>query len=158
MHQFSRDLQNMNQLMSIYSTNGIFSPIQYDPNLIGLPIPLEPVSHGNCSCATSSSCIELVVYNNQIVPGFNVGCLLLETLFQSTLVCLYNQTCMDQININYLPVGLLNARSNHGFSINRSVELLIDNFLDQQRVVSIDCAKFFTECQPANCFYSTSHR
>ena len=157
-YKFARDLQNANQVMSIFSTNWVYSPIQYDPNRIGLAIPLEPVSHGNCSCATSSSCIEPVLHNNQIVPGFVIGCQPMESLWRSTLACLYNQTCIDQININRLSVTPLSVEFNSSFSIHRTVEELIDNALDQQWSIAINYTKFFSECQPANCFYSTNRQ
>ncbi|CAF1343282.1 unnamed protein product [Rotaria sp. Silwood1] len=153
-----RDLINDNQILSIYSTNWIFSPIKYNPNLIGLPIPLKPVSHGNCSCATSSACVEPVYYNGQIVLGFVVGCHPMQSLFQSTLICLYNQSCVDQININQLPVTSLIASSNNQYPINRTIEQLIDAAFDEQWSVDIDYPRFFNECQPTTCVYSISAR
>jgi hypothetical protein len=88
LYKCTRDLIHDNQLISIYSTNWIYSPIKYDRNLIGLPIPLKPVSHGNCLCSTSSTRVEPVNHNGQIIPGFFVGCLPMESIFQSTLICL----------------------------------------------------------------------
>lgn len=154
MYKFARDLENNNQMMTIYSSNWIYSPIKYDSNRIGLPIPLIPVSHGNCSCSISFDCAEPVIYNGKIVPGFVLGCLPFESLFQSTLICLYNQTCIDQININNLSVIPLTPPLNNQLSINRTIEELIDNALDQQWTVNISYSSFFNECQPTSCSYS----
>ena len=107
LYKCSRDLINDNQLLSVYSTNWVPAPREFDPNLIGLPIPLVPVSHGNCSCATSSACVEPVHYNGHIVPGFVVSCHPMQSIFQSTLACLYNQTCIEQINFHNLSVTSL---------------------------------------------------
>jgi hypothetical protein len=159
MYNFARDLENANQLMTIYSTNWVYASINYDPNLIGLAIPLEPVSHGNCSCAVSSNCVEPITLNGQIVPGLLLGCLPLESLFQSTLICLYNQTCINQININHLNVTPLIPPMDSELSINRTVGDLVDNALDLTWSVEISYANFFDQCSPASCVYSVNqHR
>ncbi|CAF1677223.1 unnamed protein product, partial [Didymodactylos carnosus] len=33
-----------------------------------------------------------------LVPGFLSGCYIIEALLQSSLVCLYDQTCLDQLS------------------------------------------------------------
>jgi hypothetical protein len=158
MHNFALDLENVNQMMTIYSTNWVYAPIEYDPNLIGLPIPLEPVSHRNCSCAVSSICSEPITLNGQIVPGFVLGCLPLQSLFQSTLICLYNQTCINQININNLNVTPLIPPANSELSINRTIGDLLDNALDLYWPVDISYTEFFNQCSPASCSYSVNQR
>lgn len=158
LYKCARDLMSDNQLMSVYSTNWIYSPVKYDPNFSGLPIPLKPVSHGNCSCFTSSTCREPVQHNGEIVPGFVVGCLPMSSIFQSTLICLYNKTCIDRININSLPVTSLLNQSNNQYPIDRTIEQLVDNAFDEQWSIHIDYSQFFNECQPAKCFYAVSHQ
>ena len=155
---FTRDLENDMQMMTIYSTNWDYAPVQYDPNLVGLPIPLVPVSHGNCSCGISSKCLEPITLDNHVIPGLFLGCLPLESIFQSTPVCLYNQTCVNQININNLNVTALISPTNNELSMNRTVEKIVDNALDMQWSIDINYTKFFYECQPASCSYSTNER
>ena len=158
LYKGSRDLINDNQLLSIYSTSWIPLPVKFDSNLIGLPIPLAPVSHGNCSCATSSICNEPVHYNGHIVPGFVVSCHPMQSIFQSTLICLYNQSCINQINFGNLPFTALVIPSNKEYPINRTIEQLIDTAFDTQWSFDVDYSKFFSQCQPTNCLYSVSHR
>ena len=158
MYGFGRELGNDIQMVTIYSTSWVFAPVKYDPNLVGLPIPLIPVSHGNCSCGVSSKCLEPTTLDGQVVPGLVLGCLPLESIFQSSLACLYNQTCIDQINLKKLNVTALVPPTNHELSIDRTIEKLVDNALDLQWSVDINYTRFFDECHPVICSYSVNER
>ncbi|UJR19292.1 hypothetical protein I4U23_022421 [Adineta vaga] len=155
---FAKELMNSNQLMTIFSLNWIYSSIKFDPNLIGLGISLQPISHGNCSCSISADCTEPVIHNGEIIPGFVVGCAPINSLFQSSLICLYNQTCLNQININQIPITPLIAPLNNKYSINRTVSQLVDNVFDKQWSVDTSYAQYFKQCQPASCSYSFNPR
>ncbi|UJR12021.1 hypothetical protein I4U23_016199 [Adineta vaga] len=155
---FAKELMNSNQLMTIFSSNWIYSSIKFDPNLNGLGIPLQPISHGNCSCSISSNCTEPVTHNGEIIPGFAVGCAPINSLFQSSLICLYNQTCLNQININQIPITPLIAPLNNKYSINRTVSQLVDNVFDKQWSVDTSYTHYFKQCQPASCSYSFNPR
>lgn len=158
MYGFGRELGNDIQMVTIYSTNWVFAPVKYDPNLVGLPIPLVPVSHGNCSCAVSSKCLEPITLDGQVVPGLMLACLPLESVFKSSIACLYNQTCIDHINLNKLNVTPLVPPTNREWSIDRTVEKIVDNALDLQWSVDINYARFFHECHPVICSYSINER
>ena len=158
MYNFARDLESANQMLTIYSTNWMYAPIHYDSHRVGLPVPLIPMSHGNCSCATSSKCIQPVYLKEQLIPGFVLGCLPFESLFQSTLVCLYNRTCINQINLGNLTVRPLIPPSNRTLSINRTIEELINSAFDMDWSVNISYSRFFQECKPASCSYSYNYR
>ena len=145
--------------MSVYSLNWIYSP-RYDLNMSSYQIPTKPIGHGgNCSCAISSSCIESVFINDQIIPGFLVGCSSLESLMRSTLICLYNQTCLDLINIaNISTITPLNASLSTQFPPNMTVENMIPNMFIEQWSYNVSYSAFFTQCQPSSCSYSVSQR
>ena len=145
-------------MLTIYSTNWAYAPVQFDPNRIGLPLPLVPVSRRNCSYLTTTECFESVMHRNLIVPGLYVGCLPIQSLFRSSLDCLYNQTCFDRINMDRLSVSSLSAPSNPALSINRTIEQLVDNALDLDWSVKIDFTKFYDECLPTSCSYSIIRR
>ena len=80
MYGFSRAREDDIQIMIIYSTNWVFAPVKYDPSLVGLPIPLLPVSHGNCSCGVSYKCLVPITLDGQVVRGLVLGCLPLESI------------------------------------------------------------------------------
>ena len=81
-------------------------------------IVLEAMDYGNeCFCALSRSCRSLTqIYDLDVgaqesipffsIPNFFIGCLPVEALFQSTLECFYNQSCMLEIDqYMYSPSG-----------------------------------------------------
>ena len=158
MYKFARDLEHSNQMMTVYSTNWAFTPIEFDPTRVGLPIPLTPISYGNCSCSISTQCSGPLLHQGQPVPGFRLSCLPTQSFFQTTLICLYNQTCIDQINIDRLPIAPLVSRSQSPLTINRTVEQLLENALDLEWFVELSYADFYDQCEPTSCTYSTSSR
>jgi hypothetical protein len=89
--------------------------------------------------------------NGQVIPGFVLGCLPIESLFRSSLICLYNQTCIDQINLNNLTVTPLIPPANNELSINRTVEDILNNALDLTWSVNISYAEFYNQCSPSSC-------
>ncbi len=157
--QFARDSTQGNQLMSVYSLDWVFSP-RYNLNMSYYIIPTRPVSHGqNCSCATSSTCTEPVFVSGQIIPGFVLGCSSLESLLRSTLSCLYNQTCLNLINIaNLSTINPLDALLSSRFSPNMTVEEIIPTIFIEQWSSNVSYSAFFTLCQPLSCSYSMSQR
>lgn len=148
-------LVNANQLMTVYATNWIFSIRDTDS---GKLVITQPVPHGNCSCTTDLSCSEPVRMNGQIIPGFVVGCLSLESLFQSSLVCLYNQTCVDSINMARSSVRALNASLMDASLLGRSIIQLVNNAFDEEWQVNVSYSSYFEQCRPSQCFYSVSKR
>lgn len=157
--QCGRDSIHGNQLLTAYSTNWVFSP-RYDTNMSYYSFATQPVSHGsNCSCATSSACTEPVFLNGQMIPGFVLGCIPFESLVRSTLVCLYNQTCVDLINTGDLPaIQLLNASLSSQYSVNATVDELVKNMLVEEWSFNISYSNFFNECKPAVCTYLISEQ
>ena len=65
---------------------------------------LEDPRFTHCSCESSVKC-TLPSYIGDFssgiepffVPGMSVGCTIVDTLMQSSLICFYNQTCIDRI-------------------------------------------------------------
>ena len=88
MYKFARDLEHSNQMMTVYLTNWAFTPIEFDWTRIGLPIPLRSISYGNCSCSTSTQCSGPLFFQGEPIPGFRISCLPIQSLFQTTLICL----------------------------------------------------------------------
>ena len=158
MYKNARDFINNNQMLSIYSSNWVFSPMTNMNDFVDVPISMEPVSYGNCSCATSSVCFESVTLYGQIIPGFVISCIPLQSLFLSTLACLYNETCIEQINNNHLSVTPLIRSSNSQFSINRTIEEIIDNAFDIDWFVNVNYSNYFNACRPSNCTYSVERQ
>ncbi|CAF3386190.1 unnamed protein product [Rotaria sp. Silwood2] len=157
--RLGREIIQKNQLINVFSLNWVYS-LEGNNQVPYYRIPTRPISHGpNCSCATSSACTEPVFIGNEIVPGFTLGCSPMESLLRSTLTCLYNQTCLNLINIRNLSfIHPLDASLPSRFMLNSTVENLTANAFVEQWLYNISYSTFYSTCQPSICTYSVSKR
>ena len=91
-----------------------FYNFKYSINQSNGEINMVPVQYSNCSCEFSQQCrtptlvgmgyqAALGAYGPFTIDDFFVGCSLLDALAQSTLQCLYNRTCLDDIRTYITP-------------------------------------------------------
>lgn len=146
--------------------------------LLRYPLPNDPNSF--CSCQQSFDCVSPAgIYENLTsisvldafgalqpmvnstirLPGMLVGCFPLNTVLQSTLECLFNQTCLDLLkSVIYhssppLVTPLVNNPTNR-FSPNMTVQNIINALLIEDWNGFGDYSAFFDQCQPSFCTYS----
>lgn len=112
-----------------------------------------------CSCAKNSTCSSSASINGWIVPGFRVGCDPLESLLQSTLECLYDETCIKKLrkkdqysNVTIRPLKLTLSSSNI------TVQSLIDAFMVDDWNYSIMYDYYYAACAPLSCTYIITDR
>ncbi|CAF3848222.1 unnamed protein product [Rotaria sp. Silwood1] len=97
-----------------------------------------------------------------MIPGFQVGCVPQNALFQSTLECFYNQTCLNIVISltgalrTVSPLNISNSFSR--FSPTTTIAVLIDNLMIESWENSIDFATYFQICAPKICSYSYVQR
>ncbi|CAF1191426.1 unnamed protein product [Adineta steineri] len=113
--QLIRDITHGNTFISSFRLNWRWLVVGKSDNST---VPIGAISPtNNCSCGTRSDCVQpggiyMLGYNYGLyggistpntqmfaMPGFNVGCSSVETLLRSTFECLYNQTCIDQLQM-----------------------------------------------------------
>ncbi|CAF4240698.1 unnamed protein product, partial [Adineta steineri] len=123
-------------------------------------------SYGNCSCASSATCAygcPIYDSNNSkvifTVPGIYIGCYVIEALLQSNLQCFYNKTCINQVQsyfTYYLSMNLTTLDSSLlvRFSMNSTMEELVDALMVEEWNSSIIYDGYYNECQPSKCSYS----
>lgn len=116
-----RFLLNIQLVQAVHSGNKLYSNLGGIAGRMtgefGEVIFQTDQSPNNCSCALSSLCrsdtaifdledysIESILYF--YIPNFFVGCFPVEALYQSTLECFYNCSCMIKIDqYMYSPLG-----------------------------------------------------
>ncbi|CAF1195281.1 unnamed protein product [Adineta steineri] len=96
------------------------------------------------------------------VSGFFAGCTPLEALLQSTFDCLYEIECLQLLfdyfprlnhsHINWTDSVLTSKQQNLSFNDYLN-ELLIDEWSPK-----INYSKYFDQCHPSFCTYTTAHR
>ena len=121
---------------------------------------VEPRSYGtsqsNCSCGLDAKCTSWAFIDTWLVPGFHVGCYPLEALLQSTLECLYSDTCLNTLshfsNVTIQPLDSSTSSSNV------AVQSLVDHLMVDRWETSVSYDRYYAACAPSSCTYSTSGR
>jgi hypothetical protein len=167
-------LLSLTMIRSTTQANTLFSALQtnYQPFIINYTFYSAFIiqTYNNCSCASSSTCIEpSSIYNHLTlkslfdVSGFYVGCYVIESLLQSTLEYFYDQEYIDKLR-TYLPMSssidviALNRSSASVYYINSTIQELIDNLMIEQWNPSILYEQYYNECQPTQCRYTFETR
>jgi hypothetical protein len=145
-----RNTTQANALFSALETNCELY-LTYDRTKFGM----RHKEYKDCNCAFSSKCTEQF-YN---VPGFYAGCFVVESLFQSTLECFYDQQCIDNLIRSLLPspsmnVTALDASSSSNYPKNSTIKKLVDNLMIEQWNTTTVFENYYNACQPKQCTYT----
>jgi hypothetical protein len=154
-----RDTTQANALWSARSTNYLIAGNKGGTPLTGI------MEYEYCLCSSSSACIaSSSIYQAPnpeklfVVPGFYIGCYVLEALLKSTLECFYHQTCFNQLQMYFssssaINATALNSSSPSNYSINSTIKDLVGNLMIEQWNVSTMYERYYNECQPTQCTY-----
>ena len=167
--QIVRDTTHGNALFNTFTTNWFFekSPIGAHT----LPILSRPVdfSDEDCSCATTSSCMQKTYFNwstyERIIDGVITGCSPLESFLRSTLECIYDQDCLDFMCFisfrlfrpgvsRFSNVSVLGMNSSKRFSPQTKIESILNVMMIDEWSNSSSYEQFYNACAPALCTYS----
>jgi hypothetical protein len=164
-----------NQLATVFMSNWKFVRRYLNPN-VGSTTPETlnvlltlPQTYGTekCSCGIQSNCSqlsELLFYipNRSLIqpiPGFHVGCLTLDSVLKLSLICLYNQTCLDMIQRSaYMsqPVRAEILTYSPLLPPNTTIEKMLSQLFVSEWLQNISFDRYFNECAPQSCQYSYS--
>jgi hypothetical protein len=161
-----RDINHANALFSGRFTNfdltGLISSWRTDIEFLK-PVPWV---YSGCSCSRSSTCIEQAsIYSDQTfiaandMPGLYIGCFMTEAVLQSNLGCFYDQTCLAQF-LSYLvgnssiEVNALDRSSLIRFSVQSTIQELVNNLMIEQWNFSSSFENYYRECHPIECTYT----
>jgi hypothetical protein len=156
-----RETTQANGLFSALFTN-LFASVEKDTN----KILISTFLYDGCICSFSSTCTTpFYILKYSIgepiffyVPGFYIGCYVIEALLQSTLECFYDQECIDQLQSFIFWSPLINPRALNSslssvYSINSTIKDLIDNLMIEEWNVSTIYETYYNECHPTQCTY-----
>ena len=161
-----RDAAQINALLSARFTNYAF---WYNVPLNRTIVVIE-VLDDDCLCSQSSQCITNMAFYDYFtlamlwsVPGLRVGCFAVEGLRQSTFQCLYDQTCLDQLQNQLqsespIDVALLDASKLIRFQSNTTVGDLLSHLMVEEWVTNMNYEPYYASCQPAQCRYTITTR
>jgi hypothetical protein len=157
-----RDTTQANALLSILKTN---YALYFIKSLNRVQTATLTYSR-NCSCDSSSTCIQPAFIDNAVilprsfdVPGFYIGCYVIEALLPSTLECFYSQYCIDKLQ-SYLNASsrmnaiALDASLPSQYFENTTIQELVNNLMIEQWNLLMTYEKYYNECQPTQCTYT----
>jgi hypothetical protein len=96
------------------------------------------------------------------VSGFVVGCFPVESLLQSTLECLFDSSCLENIRTfipssNITGVYALNT-SQTRFAPNTFIEIIINNLFVEKWLMKPSFSNYYAQCAPILCTYTILKR
>ena len=158
-----RRIASANQVVSALGTNYY---LRYPPGNSSSSTRPEMSSRtfGNCSCLRSEGCPHVTTFHDVngnliTVPGITADCLLMDGVLASTLECYYNQSCLSllQQSLSIVMEPLSNDLNKH-FTINSTVEMLLNEIMIDEMTTDIQFNLFYSQCNPVYCSYSYAHR
>ena len=93
-----------------------------------------------------------------VVPGSVSGCVPLESLLASSLECLYNTTCISHLSSPQSPIEQLKYTNKTQYTINSTVEELLEHLMIEQWTPNISFTAYFAKCNPTWCNYTIPTR
>ena len=164
-----RDIINGNAFISSFSLNWHWPR---ELNDLVHPLPINPViMNDGCSCGTQSDCTDSGGIHHKlnntptfIIPGWNVGCSVVETLLHSTLECFYNETCLDLL-LNYtktvpeflrslINISIINSSNESRFKSDTIIQNIADELFVEEWNINISYSSFYNQCAPNACYYT----
>ena len=159
MLDFIRHMAQGNGIVSSLMSNWYFHTLSKISESSFWSSPRAYGERNSCSCVTNSMCTSPAAVNETLIPGFLIGCYVLDALLQSTLECLYNITCIEKIQSLYTTQNIVIRPLNNSLSSpNETVKNLIDTLLIDRFETNISYQNYYIACSPLSCTYSTYDR
>ena len=167
-----RFLLNIQLVQAIHSGNQLYSNlggiVGRMTGEFGEVIFQTEQSPNNCSCALTPSCrsgtaiFDLEDYSNEgiqyfSIPNFFAGCFPVEALYQSTLECFYNRSCMIKIDQHmYSPLGASFNFSSLDSSRNwpnETIGSIIHRLMVDSWDSNVSFSSYYKICAPLSCTF-----
>ncbi|CAF1074538.1 unnamed protein product [Rotaria sp. Silwood1] len=132
---------------------------EYLSYLPKLNLSSRSYANGTCTCDHSLNCLSPLIIDEWVVPGLQIGCDPMESLLQSTLECLYDVTCINQIMPNNTTPNItFHALKSTLSSFHDNVQSLVNILMVDQLKTNVTYENYYKSCAPAYCTYSLNTR
>jgi hypothetical protein len=134
-----------------------------------------PSSSDTCSCGLDENCHDLMCFYNYTdntvanpyyltytLPNIIVGCFVIPSVYESSLECFFNQTCLDLVQIEIqssqsINVSILQTNSTR-YSPQTVIETLVNNLMVDTWNEIIQYDEYYDQCAPEQCTYTFTSR
>lgn len=131
-----------------------------------------------CTCKTNPiTCNQLSgIYNGPswipdltllfVVPGFHTACLIVDTIFLSTLECYFNQSCIDIIyNLTaakslapFNATAMKYNSSQSQYKTTTRIQFIVEQLMLEEWNDNTSFNRYYSECNPTMCIYTYNQR
>ncbi|CAF0838670.1 unnamed protein product [Adineta steineri] len=105
-----------------------------------------------CSSSTATTCMGLATFDNNVLPGFQTGCYMLNALMNSTLEAFDNQTFINKLNNSSRSFQKLSSSNSHW-----KIQKLLGQMFVESWSNNTSYDKYFQNCAPKSCSYRKIH-
>ncbi|UJR08052.1 hypothetical protein I4U23_012329 [Adineta vaga] len=164
-----RDIINGNAFVSSYCLNWYwYNELDTVFNIH----PIQPVQMTKeCSCGTQSDCVGFggvyhEWYNTArlLIPGWKIGCSVVETVLRSTLQCFYDQICLNSLvfhiqtytwqHSDLINISAMNFSNKSHFKRETIIEKIADQLFIEEWIVNTSYLTFYNQCNIQECWYT----
>ncbi|CAF1080276.1 unnamed protein product, partial [Didymodactylos carnosus] len=167
-----------NQLLPAMSINSLTTLEDIGNHHFHMPPTF--MNFSNCSCITSSDCIEEMylanmthdsLYNPLIanITHFYTGCYVVNALMQSTLECFFNLTCFIPLfsmlsdmkaphPLDLVNVTVLDSTIKSQYEPNTLIDVIFKNLTIEEWKNETNFGSYYGQCAPSFCSYSVATR
>ncbi|CAF3953325.1 unnamed protein product, partial [Rotaria sp. Silwood1] len=172
-----------NQYVSSMMTNtwlGKYYIPEFELSELG-PIRISSTSmgaedqNGNfCDCVLDSTCnldnmVQINILTNNFyseLPGIHPGCFIVNTVLRSSLICWYNNSCINKLQSllneagmrNILHINALDPHLSSRYTPDTLTNTIFNEIMVEQWNSSISYRNFYQKCHPAYCSYTYEKR
>ena len=126
--------------------------------------------NSSCSCHSDPTCTESSGLFNMStlnltygIPGFFVGCYIIEATLQSNLALLYNQISVDELRerINFdnftstpFKTIALNATYDSQYNNTTPIKIMMQKLMTESWYNNVNYSAYYEQCHPIECKYT----
>ncbi|UJR29678.1 hypothetical protein I4U23_017226 [Adineta vaga] len=157
-----RSINHGNRIVSTYGTNfDYIAPFNEIDDYFAYTYDM--IYDNNCSCTLYQNCTSqanFIKINSSemfLIKGLKIGCTPSESFHASTLECFYDSLCINSIEQYMNSINSSSSLSTSTisrFSINTTINELIDKLFIEEWIISINYSLYFQKCLPLFCSYT----
>ena len=135
----------------------------------------EPVETDTCTCGLNDHCNDVMSFFSYsditgygphnltfTLPDLLVGCFVVSSVFESSLGCFFNQTCLDRVqgaisSKRRIDISILDANSTR-FSPDSLIGTIVDDLMVESWNENIEYDEYYEQCAPEQCTYTYTSR
>jgi hypothetical protein len=169
--QTVRDTTQANVLLSGLATSTSVRIDTLNGTDVTMAIRAKTYNVSSCSCYADPTCVEPAsLYSPDLtktllytLPGFLIGCYMVEATLKSNLSPLYNQSWIDDFrariqfdDYNSVPVNTtaLNSSLNSQYNMTTPINVMMENMMTEPWYTYVNYSAYYEQCHPTECKYT----